>query len=408
MKLRTKIPVSKIPAPKRPVVDYLRFVLPWAANPGDDHTLMFERARRRIQTEVESGSCENCFAPRFRYRYVFVIPLPSGSEPIVRIGALDPVRQKGGISVEMNPSKLEHGDAEHFHEVMERIVGRSYNGMLRRAVLSRIDFAVDILHVRLDRMLISYSGAQQFTVFGKTVNSKGIVETCNFGSEKSDYITAVYDKNLERRHRAVTAIAKYGRKNEPLTANFIKQLDELHCAPPVVRVEVRGKKLNGLALHDIVKLTNRFSRFMFADLDAGSSPLPPKLETEFISLCRDRGVKAALEHYKGTPEVRKINAFWRSRRASWWNPEPMMEQACSALRSSGIFPVEAFDPPAASRRESDTKASQSSKSPAITTAVRSTAGAKFRQMAPDLPNPSAKRTPVAPKAPKRHHVRRIG
>ncbi|CAN2526810.1 hypothetical protein [Burkholderia pseudomallei] len=407
MKLRTKIPVSKIPTPKRPVVDYLRFVLPWAANPGDDHTLMFERARRRIQAEIESGSCENCFAPRFRYRYVFFIPLPSGPKPIVRIGALDPVRQNGGISVEMNPSKLEHGDVEHFHEVMERIVGRGYRNLLRRALLGRIDFAVDIVHARLDRMLVSYSGAQQFTVFGKTLNSKGIIETCNFGSEKSDYITAVYDKNLERRHRAVMAIAKYGRKDEPLTANFIKQLDQLHDAPSVVRVEVRGKKLNGLALHDIDKLTNRFVRFTFADLNASGSELPKKLQNAFISLCRDRGVKAALEHYKGTPEARKINAFWRSHRASWWNPEPMMEQVCSALRSSGIFPVEAFDPPAASRREGDTKAPQLSESPTAT-AVRSTAGAKFLRIAPNVSNPSTKRTPVAPKVPKRGRVRRIG
>ncbi|ARL17556.1 hypothetical protein BOC46_20130 [Burkholderia pseudomallei] len=256
-------------------------------------------------------------------------------------------------------------------------------------------------------MLVSYSGAQQFTVFGKTLNSKGIIETCNFGSEKSDYITAVYDKNLERRHRAVMAIAKYGRKDEPLTANFIKQLDQLHDAPSVVRVEVRGKKLNGLALHDIDKLTNRFVRFTFADLNASGSELPKKLQNAFISLCRDRGVKAALEHYKGTPEARKINAFWRSHRASWWNPEPMMEQVCSALRSSGIFPVEAFDPPAASRREGDTKAPQLSESPTAT-AVRSTAGAKFLRIAPNVSNPSTKRTPVAPKVPKRGRVRRIG
>lgn len=406
MKLRTKIPVSKIPAPKRPVVDYLRFVLPWAANPGDDHTLMFERARRCIQAEIASGSCENCFAPRFRYRYVFFVRLPSGSKPIVRIGALDAVRQNGGISVELNPSKLEHGDVEHLHEVMERVVGRAYRSLLRRALLSRIDFAVDIVHARLDRMLVSYSGAQQFTVFGKTINSKGIIETYNFGSEKSDYITAVYDKNLERRHRAVTAIAKYGRKNEALTADFIKQLDELHGAFPVVRVEVRGKKLNGLALHDIDKLTNRFARFAFVDLDAGSAPFSPKLEVVFMSLCRDRGVKAALEHFKGTADVRKVNAFWRSHRASWWKPGPMMEQACSALRSSGIFPVDAFKPPAANCREGDTTAPQLSESPTAT-AVRS-AGAKFRRIAPDLSNPSTKRTPVAPKGPKRGRVRRIG
>ncbi|MFX1802082.1 hypothetical protein PWR66_00130 [Paraburkholderia sp. A1RO-5] len=339
MKLR-----AIIPTPKRPVVDYLRFVLPWAANPGDDHKRMYELTRRRIQAEIENGTCTGTFADRGRYRFVFAIPLSDKKEAIVRIGALDPARQKGGISVCLNPGKLEPGDVANFHGVMESIVGRSYKNLLRRALLSRVDFAVDIVHARLDRMLVSYSGAQQFTVFGKTVNSKGIVETYNFGSAKSDYITSAYSKDIERRHDAIMSIAKDGLRNESTKANFIKQLDQLHGAPPVVRVEVRGVKLNGLALHDLDKLTNRFARFTFADLNGEGAELPRKLQDVFISLCRDRGVKAALDHFKGTADVRKVNAFWRSRRASWWKPEPMMGQALGALRSSGIFPLEAFAP----------------------------------------------------------------
>ncbi|TDQ93240.1 hypothetical protein [Paraburkholderia silvatlantica] len=380
MKLRAKVPARKIPTPNRPVVDYLRFVLPWAANPGDDHNLMFERARRRIQAEIENGNCKGSFAPRFRYRYVFVVPLPGGSKPIVRIGALDPVRQKGGISVETNPAKLESGDAEYFHEVMGRIVGRSYKGLLRRAFLNRIDFAVDIVHAHLDRMLVSYSGAQQCTVFGKKFGLNGRVETYNFGSHDSNYITAVYDKNIERRHRAIIAIAKRGLRSEQTTANFIKQLDQLHGAPPMVRVEVRGKKLNGLVLHDLDKLTNRFARFTIADLNADGSELPEKLKAVFISLCRDRGVKAALDHFKGTPDVRKVNKFWRSHRASWWNPEPMMEQALNVLRNCGIFAPEAFNPTSEGPDVPPLRTTRSR--PA--TAFASKGGAKFKRAGPDL------------------------
>lgn len=331
----------KTPTPMPSVVDYLRFVLPWPRCPLDDQKAMYERVRRRIAREMENGTCKGTFAARGRYRFVFSIPLASGTTATVWVGALDPVRQKGGISVSLNPRKLEPGDVEHFHEIMESIVGRSYKGLLRHALINRVDFAVDIVHARLDRMLVLYSGAQQFTVFGKTVKN-GVVETYNFGSEKSPYMTAVYDKNIERRHRAVKAIARHGLDNEPLTTNFIKQLDQLHGAPPVVRVEVRGMKLNGLPLHDLHKIGNRFARFTFADLDATSKPLPKKLSDAFMSLCRDRGVKATLDHYKGTPDVRKVNAFWRSHQASWWKPEHMMTQACDALRGCGIFPEEAF------------------------------------------------------------------
>ena len=333
---------SITPTTRPPVVDYLRFMLPRASDPLADHTEIYERLRRRVAAEMQGGSCANSHAKRDRYRYVFSIPLPGGSRATVRLGALDPVRQKGGISISLNPAKFQRGDAAYFHEVMERIVGRSYKSLLGRSLVNRIDFAVDIVHADLNRMLVSYSGAQQFTVFGKTVNSKGKVETYNFGSITSDYMTAVYSKDIERRHRAIKAIAKSGLRSEPLKANFIKQLERLHGAPPVVRVEVRGKKLNGMAPHELHKLENRFARFAFADLNAAGASLPKELQDVFISLCRDRGVKAALAHFKGTSDIRKVNAFWKTHQADWWRPEPMWKDACNALRRTGVFPASAF------------------------------------------------------------------
>ncbi|MGS1050783.1 hypothetical protein ACVCIC_18410 [Burkholderia glumae] len=399
-------PHIKTPIPKRPFVDYLRFVLPWAANPGDNHQLMFERARRRIQAEIENGTCKGTFANRGRYRFVFSIPLSGEFAATVWIGARDPARQKGGISVSLNPSKLEPGDMEHFHEVMERIVGPAYKRVLRGALINRIDFAVDIVDARLDRLLVSYQYAQQFTVFGKTVK-KGVVETYNFGSEKSPYMTTVYDKNIERRHRAIEAIAKHGLRNEPLKAYFIKQLDQLHGAPPLVRVEVRGMQLKGLSLSDLHKMANRFARFTFADLNGTGKPLPKKLLDAFMSLCRDRGVKAALDHYKGTPDVQKVNAFWRSRCAKWWKPERMMEQACDALRCSGIFPTEAFGARDGDNGERNVSASRPGKLH-VSTLTHSTTGAKLRRIAPDLLNLGVKRTTIASTAPMRGRVRRVG
>ncbi|CAG9190975.1 hypothetical protein [Burkholderia vietnamiensis] len=399
-------PRIKTPIPKRPFVDYLRFVLPWAANPGDNHQLMFERARRRIQAEIENGTCKGTFANRGRYRFVFSIPLQGEFAATVWMGARDPARQKGGISVSLNPSKLEPGDMEHFHEVMERIVGPAYKRVLRGALINRIDFAVDIVDARLDRLLVSYQYAQQFTVFGKTVK-KGVVETYNFGSEKSPYMTAVYDKNIERRHRAIEAIAKHGLRNEPLKAYFIKQLDQLHSTPPVVRVEVRGMQLKGLSLRDLHKMANRFARFTFADLNGTGKPLPKKLLDAFMSLCRDRGVKAALDHFKGTPDVWKVNAFWRSHRANWWKPELMMEQACDALRDSGIFPIEAFGVRDADNGGRDVSTARPGKLH-VAIASQPAAGAKFQRIAPDFSKLSVKCTTIASKAPTRGGIRRIG
>ena len=385
MKLRIKTPTLR-----RPVVDGLVFLLPWACDPLVDRQALFERARHRIQKEIDDGFCEPAYVKFKRYHFSFNIPLPGKSKALVQIGALDLKRQKGGISVTMNPAKFVVGAVEHFHDVMTRIVGPSYRSLMRRALLNHIDFAVDIVHADLSRMLVTYGNAQQFTVFGKTVSSAGVVETYSFGSEKSDYMTSVYDKNVERRHRAILNIAKHGRRNEPLTANFIKQLEQLHGAPPVVRVEVRGKKLRGLPLHKLDKLENRFARFTFADLNIEGVTLQKKLEDAFMSLCRDRGVKATLEHYKGTPDVRKINAFWKSHKANWWQPDMLWNQACAALRSSGIFPADAFDP---HREEQDAPPLKAIRSRPVP-ASASNGGVEFKRTGPELA--------------KRHKVVRIG
>jgi hypothetical protein len=105
-----------------------------------------------------------------------------------------------------------------------------------------------------------------------------------------------------------------------------------------------------------------------------------KLEDEFMSLCRDRGVKATLEHYKGTPDVRKINTFWKSHLANWWRPDMLWNQACAALRSSGIFPAEAFDPHREERDAPPLKAICSRPS----TVSAANRGVKFKRTGPDL------------------------
>ena len=62
-------------------------------------------------------------------------------------------------------------------------------------------------------------------------------------------------------------------------------------------------------------------------------------------MCRQDGVKAALEAFKHTKHARKVHAYWRSRQAAWWKPEELWQQACHALRETRMFPPEAFESP---------------------------------------------------------------
>lgn len=333
----------------KPVVDRLALVLPWACDRHDDQGEMLKPVRRRIAKAIEAGTCERAYPKGARYRENFRILLEGESHAFVQVGALIPERQKGGIRMVINPAKFSDGDAAQINRVMRRIIGREYDQLMRRPLINCIDFAVDIQYASLSRMLVSYSNAQRVTVMAKRMAQHCHIEGYNYGSVTSDYFTVAYDKSQERVHAAILNMVKQinGKRgiqeNELLTANAIKQLKPKLDGIEVVRVEVRGKKLRGLPLYKLDSLPNRFARFRFADIAGAGTELSPLTERAFLAMCRQDGVKAALEAFKHTKQARNVHAFWRSRQATWWTSEPLWQQACDALREVGLFPDAAFD-----------------------------------------------------------------
>lgn len=333
------------PKMKQPVVDSLVYILPWPKSLSNDHDKFLAPVKRRLNKLIEEGVCERAYARGARYRENIRIQLAGGSRAFVQIGALIPSRQKGGIRVVINPARFKEGDAAQLNKVMSRIIGKSYRELMEYPLINNIDVAVDLLDANLNRMLVSYQHAQRFTMFGKRVDSHAKVETYNFGSVTSDYMTTVYDKYCERVHAAILALLKNGAKTEKLDSNMVRQVLRAKGARDKVRVEVRGKKLRARPLHEIFNLPNRFDRFVFCDLDSDGTDLPPYIQEAFIALCRQNGVKAALINYKHTEWTRKVNAFYRSRQATWWRPEGLWAEACDGLRELGIFPDVAFIAP---------------------------------------------------------------
>ena len=345
MKIR---PVVLQPSPQPPVVDGLAFILAWYVDRLDQDAVL-QKLRSRINKLIESGICERAYLGKSRYRENFRILLGGGGKALVQIGAVDTVRQKGGIRIECNPAKFADGDAQQFHRVMRGLIGRrEYNELMRRPLLNVFHAAVDIHHAALNRMLVRYDNGQRMSVMAKRVGKGGFIEGYNFGSVSSDYETTAYNKRQELVHAAILAIAQSGSSgfnDDPLKANKIKQLKRVLGGPEIVRVEVRGKKMRGLPLWKLSQQTNRFARFHFADLSDGGTELDPLTEKSFLAMCRQDGVKAALEAFNHTEHARKVHAFWRSHQAAWWKPEELWQQACDALRDTGMSPPEAFEPP---------------------------------------------------------------
>ena len=148
-------------------------------------------------------------------------------------------------------------------------------------------------------------------------------------------------------------LIKNGAQIEGLKSNLVKQFSIGKFDQQRARVEVRGKKMRGLPLYKLDSLPNRFERFHFCDLDSDGIELPPYIEDAFLALCRQSGVKAALSNFKNTEWVRKVNAYYRTREAGWWRPEPLWQEACNAIREIGLFPDLAFDEPKLRGRRSD-------------------------------------------------------
>ena len=152
-------PVVLQPSPQPPVVDGLAFILAWYVDRLDQDAVL-QKLRSRINKLIESGICERAYLGKSRYRENFRILLGGGGKALVQIGAVDTVRQKGGIRIECNPAKFADGDAQQFHRVMRGLIGRrEYNELMRRPLLNVFHAAVDIHHAALNRMLVRYETA---------------------------------------------------------------------------------------------------------------------------------------------------------------------------------------------------------------------------------------------------------
>lgn len=330
---------------KKPIIDKIAFLLNWHIDPRVDKVAM-KAFNRRIKREIAAGNCEVAHVKSSRYFTNFRVVLPCGQHALVQAGAYDTRRNKGGLRIELNPSRIADDDVHKLRAVLKRVLDVD-DGQLRRlfahALINRLHVAVDIHGLSLDDVLVDFSIARKLTVFAKRIGEGGRVEGYNFGAVSSDYQTAVYDKRNERVHRALLALQRSRRSTDvSLKENRVTQFFKSREAEEHIRAEVRCQKLRGLPVAKVGALRNRFERFTFVDLRGGREDLDPTTRQAFISMCRDIGAKAAQAHMKNSTQAGEVAKFWRSRRASWWQPQGLWAQIEGLLRSTRLFPSEAF------------------------------------------------------------------
>lgn len=178
-----------------PIIDKIAYLLPWDKDTSSFTINPIEKALQNLEFEINSKTCETGYTQKSRYKKRFKILLSNDEHAFVQFGAVDPIKQKGGIRIEFNPAKLEPVDIEKIHHVMGRIFDEdTYKTLMKTPLLQVLHIAVDIENLKLDDVLIEYKNSHRTTMFAKRYDNKGHIEGYNFGSVSSDYQTAVYDK----------------------------------------------------------------------------------------------------------------------------------------------------------------------------------------------------------------------
>ncbi|CAN7322044.1 hypothetical protein LJR260_001610 [Variovorax paradoxus] len=334
------------PRMSAPVVDHLAYVLPLGVDmDGVEYEKLLDAIKRRVKAALANEECHPWYPRGNRYKMAIQFKPSLDTSIKIGIGAIRKDVQNGDIRVSLNPSRLQKENIGRFHAFMQKIIGNRYADLLSGPLINRIDIAVDIVDLDLDQLLVKYAYAQRHTVIIKRLNGKGRVEGFNLGSVSSDYFTAVYDKSAELLDKAVKQIARRGSGTESTKSVAIKQLKMARGNPPIVRVEVRGRKVRGKSVREVMKLTDRFERLNFVSLNDELAKTVRRSTLElFISACRDRGVKRALELFEGDKSHAKLKALWTSK-PEWWTPDRVWRQAVKGLKPLGIFADDSFKKP---------------------------------------------------------------
>ncbi|MBS7809238.1 hypothetical protein [Variovorax sp. PCZ-1] len=374
------------------ITDRLAFILPYGKyTSAFQHAKALRRTARRIAEAIESQDCVRQYVKSPRYHHNISLPLPSNSKRAVfiQIEALQARRQRGDIRIDLNPARMTTEDIAYFHRFMRRIIGkREYRELMAQPFINVWHPAADIENLHLDHCLVTVAKVEHRTAIGKILitegewdvdavgeisgavtskrtNITGTVETINFGMQNSDYFTCVYAKNIEAVHRAVEAIARAGRlAKKPLLEKAVRQLIRAKDTSPRVRVEVRGRKMRGVPLWALEKISNRFEKIHFVDLaDPARAPnIPASMRAACIALYRDSGRNAVYAAFNDSKHLREIQRWLDAdSHPTWWQPLQYWKAAIMDLRSKKLFPSEAWDadgqtwPPAKRKRTSKPK-----------------------------------------------------
>ena len=264
------------------------------------------RVTERLEDCAENGIIVS--APPYsdlltRYHFAYTVPLAGGRNATIQV--VPRAERMNFLRLEFNPNNRGRAEEHPFSLIMSLLCSAwpDFTDALESARLNRLDFAVDIHGVHIDRLGIYHNTR---SAFSKQFERGGHTTGIYLGKRTSNRQVVVYDKKREARE----------------CHNLILRGER-------TRVEFRVTDIGSLsALTDMLNPFSSFTLLLY----------PPCDRTEhdrifFLDSCRYRGAQAAL-HLIQNRRTRAAYRAWLSETcsASWWRPEAIWDQRMDALQ----------------------------------------------------------------------------
>ncbi|MPS29140.1 MAG: hypothetical protein E2576_24110 [Alcaligenaceae bacterium] len=241
--------------------------------------------------------------PVARYHFAYTIPLYGGRSALVQVAPRDD--RMNFLRFEFNPSNRGPAHEHPLLLVSGIICGAwpSFARALDQARINRLDFAIDIYGIHIDRLGIHHPTR---STFSSHYERDGHTTGMYLGKRTSKRYVVIYDKTRQARERHARILR--GERT---------------------RVEIRAADMGPLsALSDMPNPFASVALFVY--------PLHSEEAygyAHFLDSCRYRGAQAAL-HLIRNRRTRAQYRAWLTERCgpSWWSPEEIWAQRMDALR----------------------------------------------------------------------------
>ena len=302
------------------LIDKLAITLPLS-------DMAFDRATEQLNALSLAGyEIEQAFSPYYRATYsialspycqilislgaaIYSTPRPSDDPEVELDLDIESTGTRRRCRIEWNPAKAaKHREAFLF--AIETLLGEEFRSEFQDARITRIDIAVDIIDVNINRLAISRSDTSVKSAI--YYDRDGKPQTVYLGDKSSPLRFAIYDKKTQAR-----PVRRYRQERTRIEA-WIK-----------TRLTIQG----------LLNYPNPFSRLAiteFEELEWLANHANYKWEW-FIDSSKSRGREAALN----LMPTRSRNNWGRKlseiRGPRWWDPEVVWAGLRSALEEIGLW-----------------------------------------------------------------------